>query len=455
MYRVIVRSRRDANAVKAMLDRFYPNWSIEVVTLGGVRRAEDMIKVLDDYLNIDAYSFNILLLGREDLDAANILKEYYTDEYRIVIHVVDKARVRNARIEHLASDFAKARARIRLIASWNYDENSYIFKPNSQNILPKLSIEASNDLFFLIGSRTRENLHKLFRGEVPENPLVLKMSGGNHIIYSGPYIYGYMKIDDYGMKPDFKIEDFYEIVNVDLDDIIRVNLNRLKILELMAINFIRKYINEDYHLVIPWSGGKDSTTILKLATKFIDRDRITPLYVDTGVEFPETKRYIERISEILKIDPVIEYAGIADKILNEGYDLPTHDNRWCTGLKIEAVKRCVDRLIKDGWKVAVLLGDRDAESDVRGFRPPYRKISDRYIELTPIKAWSTFDVQLYLLREGIPLNELYNAGFYRIGCFICPSLRCWERFLMLNDEYIRSSLEKHTLFKKYINRYMS
>jgi len=33
MYRVIVRSGKDADAVRAMLERFYPGWNVEVATL--------------------------------------------------------------------------------------------------------------------------------------------------------------------------------------------------------------------------------------------------------------------------------------------------------------------------------------------------------------------------------------------------------------------------------------
>jgi phosphoadenosine phosphosulfate reductase len=52
---------------------------------------------------------------------------------------------------------------------------------------------------------------------------------------------------------------------------------------------------------------------------------------------------------------------------------------------------------------------------------------------------------LYILRKGVTYNPLYEKGFNRIGCYLCPSIDLHERGLMasteLDDSGWRSFLE--------------
>lgn len=72
--------------------------------------------------------------------------------------------------------------------------------------------------------------------------------------------------------------------------------------------------------------------------------------------------------------------------------------------------------------------------------------------LAPIKQWSTLHIQLYMIMNNIPLNPLYIKGFYRIGCYICPALRSWELYIMLNDPEIRNMLEDKRLYKLFLEK---
>jgi 3'-phosphoadenosine 5'-phosphosulfate sulfotransferase (PAPS reductase)/FAD synthetase len=42
---------------------------------------------------------------------------------------------------------------------------------------------------------------------------------------------------------------------------------------------------------------------------------------------------------------------------------------------------------------------------------------------------------------GGGLNPLYLSGFYRLGCYLCPALRGWELYMMLNDRRILERLK--------------
>jgi len=129
--------------------------------------------------------------------------------------------------------------------------------------------------------------------------------------------------------------------------------------------------------------------------------------------------------------------------------MPRHDNRWCTGLKIQAVEKAIEELAQGN--TLVITGDRDAESRPRSMRSPCRDTGSNIKTISPIKLWSTAHTQLYLTMKNIPLNPLYLYGFYRIGCYICPALRSLEKFIIVNNKDIYETVNKLSLFKRYID----
>ena len=127
--------------------------------------------------------------------------------------------------------------------------------------------------------------------------------------------------------------------------------------------------------------------------------------------------------------------------------LPTKKNRWCTLRKTKAFKKKLEKYKRKYDKILVIVGDRDAESEARARKPPVRK-RDKYLEVAPIKQWSTALVQLYVHKHGLPNNPLYDLGFYRLGCYICPSLTSLERIIMIEKLY--DELRDLKWFKEYI-----
>jgi phosphoadenosine phosphosulfate reductase len=39
----------------------------------------------------------------------------------------------------------------------------------------------------------------------------------------------------------------------------------------------------------------------------------------------------------------------------------------------------------------------------------------------PIQKWNALEVWLYIFRENVVFNPLYNKGYHRIGCYLCPA----------------------------------
>ncbi len=260
----------------------------------------------------------------------------------------------------------------------------------------------------------------------PRDTVVIRRFHGVHDLYSGRRVKARLYIPDYGVP---KTEEYHvDTIDNDLDRFLRENKTVIE-KHLSVTKTLLDNLGEPDLVIISFSGGKDSVVVLDIAIKHYGRNKVIPVYVDTGLEFPYTLDYINTIEEYYGVEVTRAYAGIDKAIKTHG--LPTRDNRWCTRFKQEAFWRKTIEITKGYDNVIVLLGDRDAESRKRSHRPPVRR-RDKFIEVTPIKQWSTLHVQTHILLNKIPLNTLYLHGFYRIGCYICPALRSWELYIMRN-----------------------
>jgi len=441
MLTIVVRGRKDASAVEAAVERFYPEWGVKVETLHGARTAD---KAEEELARIfGKHGFYIIMLGRDDASLARELTSMIPPT--AVVHMVPRARVRNARLEMIANEIARAKSRFRVSIGWYEEFRAYRYSPKLWPKGLREPPEPSYEGYLGLGEFARI-LGKVTGVHVCENPLIIRTISEEHLVYSGADIVAKIYIKDRGFLPRVEAVS-KECVDVKLDNIIKANLDVIRAFEDASIKFLRS-LGEYDTIIVPWSGGKDSTATLLLAVKAFGAKRVIAIFGDTGTEFPQTLEYVEKISSKLGVRVERAYAGI-DKKLLEGMPLPTHDNRWCTALKIEAIEKKAAEVASG--KTLIVVGDRDAESPSRSTRPTLRKAS--YIEdvtvVAPIRLWGGFHVQLYLLANGIELNPLYYRGFYRIGCYMCPSLRSWEIASIISTE-IHLRLLKSSIYRRFI-----
>lgn len=130
--------------------------------------------------------------------------------------------------------------------------------------------------------------------------------------------------------------------------------------------------------VVAYSGGKDSTATLKIFLRAAqecgrERDQITVVYCDTGVENPELDDFAKTslnalASELPRSFPnasvQVLTAPVAERffvrIIGRGYAPPSNRFRWCTkGLRILPVERFLKGQSGDA---VVVLGLRHGES---------------------------------------------------------------------------------------------
>jgi DNA sulfur modification protein DndC len=215
---------------------------------------------------------------------------------------------------------------------------------------------------------------------------------------------------------------------------------------------IAAYKNDGEPWVIGYSGGKDSTAVVKLVFQSLLRVRgkrkpVTVVYCDTGVEIPmasvlarkalnglvkEARAFDLPIGAQILSPPICERFFV--KVIGRGYPPPTDKFRWCTDrLRIDPVSRFLES--EQLNSATVVLGVRESESSTRSltlaenlthdrFWKKQRGIRDRRLFM-PILDFSIRDVWLVNLLVDRPrtLRAKEVANLYAGASAECPTVR--------------------------------
>lgn len=163
-----------------------------------------------------------------------------------------------------------------------------------------------------------------------------------------------------------------------------------------------------------FSGGKDSITIYyltKLASVKVDWH-----YNLTNIDPPQLVQFIKTFPDVTMEHPPLSFHQLLEK-----KGLPRRNARWCC----EALKE------RGGSGRIVLTGIRWEESAKRRQRRMvetcYTDRSKRFVH--PIIDWETTDVWEFITQYELSYCQLYDEGFKRLGCVLCPMTRDIERQL--------------------------
>lgn len=161
---------------------------------------------------------------------------------------------------------------------------------------------------------------------------------------------------------------------------------------------------EGYYLA--FSGGKDSITIYDLAVKA--GVKFDAHYNMTGIDPPELVQFIR--SNYPQVEMHRPEQSIFKLVEKKG--LPSRIRRWCCEVAKEG----------GGAGRYVLTGIRWAESPRRRQRRMvevcFKDKSKTFVNA--IIDWKTIEVWGYIRTNGLKYCSLYDEGFARLGCVMCP-----------------------------------
>ena len=173
-------------------------------------------------------------------------------------------------------------------------------------------------------------------------------------------------------------------------------------------------------IAVSYSGGKDS-----LATLLIVLDagiRPPVVFVDTGIELPETVEHVHEVARRHGLELIVEESG-QDFVVHSGrFGPPSRDYRWCCKTqKLGPVARALNTRFPGG--VTTFIGQRRYESGPRSrsgnvWMNPW---VPGQVGASPIQNWTALHVWLYLRMRNEAVNPWYDLGLERIGCYPCPA----------------------------------
>jgi phosphoadenosine phosphosulfate reductase len=206
-----------------------------------------------------------------------------------------------------------------------------------------------------------------------------------------------------------------------IDTVVRANLAHLRKLEKSAIRELRDYfIKTKQPVNVSFSGGKDSLASLWLTLKIDPNAEL--LFINTGLEFPETVEYVNRFcsERRLKLHIIQEENNFFEQLHHFGP--PAKDFRWCCKTnKLGPLTTFIQKNYPRGC--VTVEGRRIYESFNRARIGAIEK--NPYVPnqttLCPIRNWTALEVILYIHWNELPLNPLYEKDYERIGCWLCPA----------------------------------
>ena len=204
-------------------------------------------------------------------------------------------------------------------------------------------------------------------------------------------------------------------------DFVKANKGHLSMMEDSAVSDIRSFVKgKKQPITVSFSGGKDSLVAYGVASKAIDVKDM--LFIDTGLEFPETSRYVKEFTDSRGLTLHIASGGNAFWSNVDAFGPPAKDFRWCCKVcKLGPISDLIGEEFPNG--TITIEGNRMLESFSRstiGFVSKNPFVPGQ-VNLNPIRTWSSSEVWGYIWMKGLEYNPLYEEDFERIGCYLCPS----------------------------------
>jgi phosphoadenosine phosphosulfate reductase len=166
--------------------------------------------------------------------------------------------------------------------------------------------------------------------------------------------------------------------------------------------------------ILSSSFGAQAAVSLHLVTQVLPD--IPVVLIDTGYLFAETYRFIDALTERLRLDLRVYRPAETPAWLEA-----RHGKLWEQGTagidrynrvhKVEPMQRALAELGVGTW----FAGLRRQQSRSRAAIEPVQRIGPARFKVHPIFDWSDRDIYDYLRRHGLPYHPLWDRGYVSIG----------------------------------------
>lgn len=161
------------------------------------------------------------------------------------------------------------------------------------------------------------------------------------------------------------------------------------------------------------SFGAQAAVSLHLLTR--EAPDIPVILLDTGYLFAETYRFVDELSERLKLNLKVYRSrrspawqeAMAGQRWNQGVagiDAYNHEN------KVEPLRRALTELQAGTWFTGLRRDQSSTRADT-----PFVQFTGGYFKVSPIADWTDRDVYQYLKAHDLPYHPLWEKGYVSIG----------------------------------------
>ena len=141
------------------------------------------------------------------------------------------------------------------------------------------------------------------------------------------------------------------------------------------------------------------------------------VFLDTGLHFAETLRVRDQVAaslpvRVLSIRPKLT---VGQQDGQYGPRLFSRDPDSCCAMrKVEPLQKALDNY--DAWAA----GLRRDESPTRARTPVVHfEYARQKVKVNPLATWTESDVDDYIARYQVPVNQLLKQGYGSVGCWPC------------------------------------
>lgn len=173
------------------------------------------------------------------------------------------------------------------------------------------------------------------------------------------------------------------------------------------------------------SGGLDSMAMLHMIRQI---QPVRGIWINTGIELPETKKYMATVPDVDILHPKRTYWDICEEFGYPGQSRLNNQPACCRWLKEYPTRDYIKENNVDLIFTGLIASEgqhRRYNFILRGAYYPHKAWNT--MKSTPIILFLKDDVWRYTKDHQIPVNEAYEKyDIKRIGCMACTGYRGWK-----------------------------